>query len=65
MAARAAAAPKESKNESAPVEERIRKRAYEIYAQRGGQDGSAVDDWLQAEAEIGQQEREETQTSGT
>jgi hypothetical protein len=38
----------------APVslEERIRARAYAKYLQRDGQDGSAVDDWLRAEAEI-------------
>jgi hypothetical protein len=27
-------------------------RAYEIYLQRGGQDGSDLDDWLQAQEEI-------------
>ena len=35
-----------------PLEERIRQRAHEIYLQRGGQDGSELDDWLQAEQEI-------------
>ena len=34
------------------IEERIRKRAYELYAQRGRCDGFALDDWLQAEGEI-------------
>ena len=34
------------------LEERIRARAHEIYLQRNGQDGSDLDDWLQAEAEI-------------
>ena len=33
-------------------EERIRLRAYELYEQRGRIDGFALDDWLQAEAEI-------------
>ncbi|HEX4075334.1 MAG TPA: DUF2934 domain-containing protein [Candidatus Acidoferrales bacterium] len=33
-------------------EERIRLRAYELYEQRGRRDGSALDDWLQAEAEL-------------
>jgi len=40
---------------SIPLEERIRLRAYEIYQtclKDGGQDGSELDDWLQAEAEI-------------
>jgi hypothetical protein len=34
------------------IEERIRLRAYELYEQRGRRDGHAVDDWLQAEAEL-------------
>jgi Protein of unknown function (DUF2934) len=33
-------------------EQEIRIRAYEIYLQRGGQPGSELDDWLQAESEI-------------
>ena len=43
-----------------PLEERIRIRAYEIYLQRGGEDGSELDDWLQAEQEILGSEREWT-----
>lgn len=39
------------------VEELIRVRAYELYIQRGFQDGSAQDDWLRAEAEVRNQER--------
>ena len=35
-----------------PLEHRIRERAYEIYLQRGGEDGGELDDWLQAEQEI-------------
>ena len=31
---------------------RIRKRAYELYEQRGRVDGLALDDWLLAETEI-------------
>jgi hypothetical protein len=40
--------------DQAPVslEERIRTRAYALYLERGGQEGSDVDDWLRAEAEI-------------
>ena len=34
------------------LEERIRVRAYELYEQRGKRDGHALDDWLQAEAEL-------------
>ncbi|MEI9974653.1 MAG: DUF2934 domain-containing protein [Ignavibacteriota bacterium] len=36
----------------APTEEQVRKRAYEIYLQRGEQPGSEEEDWLQAEAEL-------------
>lgn len=32
--------------------DRIAQRAYAIYERRGGQDGSSLDDWLQAEREI-------------
>ena len=34
-------------------EQEIRNRAYEIYQQRGEQAGEEVDDWLQAERELG------------
>ena len=34
------------------IEESIRRRAYELYEERGRVDGFALDDWLQAEAEI-------------
>ena len=30
----------------------IRRRAYEIYLERGGQPGGELDDWLQAEREL-------------
>jgi uncharacterized protein len=33
-------------------EQEIRNRAYEIYAQRGGQSGYELEDWLQAEREL-------------
>jgi hypothetical protein len=39
---------------SPSLEEKIRLRAYELYLQRGGNEGSEFDDWLQAEAEIRQ-----------
>jgi hypothetical protein len=32
--------------------ERIAQRAYAIYERRGGENGSSMDDWLQAEREI-------------
>jgi hypothetical protein len=37
-------------------QQRIRRRAYELYVQREQRSGSALDDWLQAEAEIRQAE---------
>jgi len=36
------------------LEEEIRRRAYTLYEQRGREDGHDIDDWLRAEAEIGQ-----------
>ena len=47
---------KVAKSQKAPdapsLEARIRRRAYELYLERGGADGFAVDDWLRAEAEV-------------
>jgi hypothetical protein len=34
------------------LEDQIRARAYELYEERGKEDGNDVDDWLRAEAEI-------------
>jgi hypothetical protein len=34
------------------IEESIRRRAYELYEQRGRIDGFALDDWLLAEREL-------------
>ena len=36
------------------LQEQIRRRAYELYAQRGRDDGHELDDWLQAESEVTQ-----------
>lgn len=38
--------------ESADLQARIAKRAFELYEQRGYHDGYALEDWLQAEREI-------------
>ena len=35
-----------------PTEEEIRKRAYEIYLQRGGAHGHDLDDWFHAEGAL-------------
>jgi hypothetical protein len=41
---------------SAPeLQEQIRRRAYELYEQRGRDEGHELDDWLQAESEVTQQ----------
>ncbi len=42
----------EKANLPSNIEERIRRRAYELYEQRGRGDGFALDDWLQAETEL-------------
>jgi Protein of unknown function (DUF2934) len=34
------------------LEYRIRVRAYDLFLERGGADGHALDDWLKAEVEI-------------
>jgi hypothetical protein len=36
----------------AEIQEQIRVRAFEIFEQRGREDGHDLDDWLQAEAEL-------------
>jgi len=37
------------------LQEQIRRRAYELYEQRGRGDGHETGDWLQAESEVTQQ----------
>ena len=37
---------------NANAEENIRHRAYQLYEERGREDGRALDDWLRAEAEV-------------
>ena len=43
---------KELPAESVPLEEQIRRRAYELYVDRGSEAGSEADDWVQAEEEV-------------
>lgn len=38
--------------ENSARDEEIRRRAYEIYCERGEQPGRELDDWLQAEREL-------------
>ena len=37
--------------EQFPTHEQIEQRAFEIYLERGGEDGQALEDWLTAEEE--------------
>ena len=41
--------PESMQKYSDEVRDRIAKKAYELYEQRGRQDGQDIDDWLQAE----------------
>ncbi|SEK42215.1 Protein of unknown function [Stigmatella aurantiaca] len=51
-APKAAATPAPEPVRSAPTEEQIARRAYEIYQARGGEHGSNEQDWYQAEREL-------------
>lgn len=44
-------------NDDLSVQRRIAMRAYELYLHRGGTNGHAEEDWLQAEREILEKER--------
>jgi hypothetical protein len=54
-----AARAKAHESEMLSLEERIERRAYELYVQRGNQSGSELEDWLQAEAEVRQTQEDE------
>jgi hypothetical protein len=45
----------ESKSVQTPTHEQIEARAYEIYVERGYEDGNEISHWLEAEAELAQQ----------
>jgi hypothetical protein len=49
--------------EALPLEECIRRRAYELYVERGNQSGSELDDWLQAEEEMLQAQGQPSSTN--
>jgi hypothetical protein len=50
--------PTETRATESPVDiqERVRRRAFELYAQRVREDGHDLDDWLQAESELAPQQ---------
>jgi len=57
MTARTPSKPPSSMGHENPtpnVEDQVRRRAYELYEQRGMEDGHDVEDWLRAEEEIKQ-----------
>jgi len=47
--------PNQTTKSTGEVQEQIRRRAYELYEQRGRDDGHELDHWLQAESEVTQQ----------
>ncbi|MBZ5724307.1 MAG: DUF2934 domain-containing protein [Acidobacteriia bacterium] len=53
-----ARAKKAQQREALPLEEQIRRRAHELYVERGNQSGSEMEDWLQAEQEIREAEEQ-------
>lgn len=38
--------------ETPSIEDEIRRRAFELFEERGGQEGRELEDWLRAESEI-------------
>ena len=46
--------PNQTTTSSAEHQEQVRRRAYELYEQRGRDDGHELDHWLQAELEVSQ-----------
>lgn len=46
------------------IQDQIRRRAYELYEQRGSNDGQEVSDWLQAESEVAQKRVANTPRTG-
>lgn len=46
------------------LQDEIRRRAYELYEQRGSNNGHEVSDWLQAESEVAQKRVANTPRTG-
>jgi hypothetical protein len=46
-----------------PTQKEIELRAYEIYLQRGGEDGNELNDWLAAEKELNESLQMDTSES--
>lgn len=47
----------ETRAQNLPTPEEIQQRAYEIHIERGGTHGQDMDNWLQAELELGAKHR--------
>jgi DUF2934 family protein len=60
----ASARAKAVETQKVPLEEQVRRRAYQLYVQRGNQSGSEYDDWLQAEEEIMAAEEKKLEDKG-
>ncbi len=58
--ARQTSAKKRAMSSAEPAREEIERRAYEIYLERGGTEGCEMEDWLQAERELRQRHRRDT-----
>jgi Protein of unknown function (DUF2934) len=58
------AEPGRDPDENVSRDEAIRCRAYELYLERGEQPGSALEDWLRAERELGRTSCRRTRTGG-
>ena len=43
---------KQTTGSTSDLQDQIRRRAYELYEERGKEDGNDLDDWLRAEAEL-------------
>ncbi|HKV28617.1 MAG TPA: DUF2934 domain-containing protein [Candidatus Acidoferrales bacterium] len=51
-------------HQDVPTRDQIELRAYELYVQRGGEDGRDLEDWLAAERELRNQHSSSTVKSG-
>jgi hypothetical protein len=49
-------ATKQTTESRVELQEQIRLRAYELYEQRGREDGRDLEDWLRAESEVTQKQ---------
>ncbi len=48
----------------APIQERVARRAYELFERRGYEPGRDMDDWLEAERQIRDEDRAQVITAG-